>query len=388
MPHENTVLHEVLKEVPRRQFAALVARAGGDRGVRRLTCWDQLVALLYVQLGGVASLRDLEARLTAQRARLYHLGAAVVRRSTLADANATRSPVPFEALAQLLLARCGAELGRRHRAEAGQLIRILDSTLVKLGPQRSSWARCWRPGFAAAKLHLTWDSREALPVRWEVTPAATSDLAVAMDWPTEQGATYLVDRGYCHYGWWAELAAQGARFVTPRKSRQHVRVVEERPVAAPPILADRLVMLSPRLNKSRRNPFDQPLREVVVARDDGRRLSLLTNDLERPAQEIADLYKERWQIELLFKWLKQTLKIRHPLGTSRNALHLQILTALIAYLLLRLIAARHAFKGALSGFCRLLGSALMERRAIATLLRPPDTPGPDPQHPQLAFALP
>jgi IS4 transposase len=164
-------------------------------------------------------------------------------------------------------------------------------------------------------------------------------------------------------------------------------VIEERPMDAAPVLADRLVMLSARLENNRRNPFDRPLREIVVARDDGRRLSLLTNDLERPAQEIADLYKERWQIELVFKWLEQTLEVRRPLGTSKKALHLQILAALIACLLLRRVAARHDLKGALSGFCRLLGSALMERRTIATLLRPPDPPGPPSHQPQPALAL-
>jgi IS4 transposase len=186
-------------------------------------------------------------------------------------------------------------------------------------------------------------------VRWAVTPAANSDVGVAKGWPVEPGATYVFDRGYCDYAWWAALDAQGAFFVTRRKSGQSVRVVAERP--------------------------------------GGRQLRLLTNDLERPARTIAALYKERWQIELVFKWLKQTLKIRRPLGTSKNAVHLQILTALITYLLLRLVAARHAFKGSLAGFCRLLGSALMQRRRIATLLRPPDRPGPSSHEPQLALTL-
>ena len=212
-----------------------------------------------------------------------------MRRSTLADANATRSPLLFEALAQLLLARCGTALGRQDRAEAAVLIRLLDSTLVKLGPNRSPWAQCWKPGFAAAKLHLAWDPRSALPVRWTVLPAAINDLTVAMNWPIEPGVTYVMDRAYCHYGWWAELAAQSAWFVTPRKSQQHVGVLEERPVDEPSVLADRIVKLSSRLKRFRRNPFNQPLREVVVTCDDGRRLSLLTNDLERPAGEIAAL---------------------------------------------------------------------------------------------------
>jgi hypothetical protein len=152
MPHENTVLHEVLKEVPRRRFVELVEELGSDHGVRRLSSWDQLVAMLYAQLSGAVSLRDLESRLAAPgsdrrsargqapRPRLYHLGGTAVRRSTLADANAKRSPVLFEGLAELLLARCGEVLGRQDRAEAGMLIRLLDSTLVKLGPVRSAWA--------------------------------------------------------------------------------------------------------------------------------------------------------------------------------------------------------------------------------------------------------
>jgi hypothetical protein len=190
-------------------------------------------------------LRDLEGRLAAQRARLYHLGGRPVRRSTLADAKAKRSPALFEGLAELLLARCGKVLGRRDRAAAGVLIRLLDSTLVKLGPQRSPWARCWRDGFAAAKLHRAWDPGDALPVRWAVTPAADSDVAVAMAWPIEPGVTYVVDRGYCQSSWWAALDARGARFITPRKRHQHGRVLEERPVDAQAIIADRRITLSP-----------------------------------------------------------------------------------------------------------------------------------------------
>jgi hypothetical protein len=387
MPHENTILHEVLKELPRRQFAEIVERLDGDRGVRRLTAQRHLIAMLYAQLGGVASLRDLEARLAVQRPRLYHLGGEPVRRSTLADANAQRSPALFEALAELLLTRCGEALGRRDRAEVGALIRLLDSTLVKLGPQRSSWAQCWKPGFAAAKLHLAWAPGEHLPVHWAVTPAAESDVGVAKTWPIEPGATYIFDRGYCDYAWWAALDQAGAVFVTRRKVGQAVHEVRQLPVPedAGMVTSERIVILNQRLAKSRRNPLDRELREVTLTLDDRRVLRLLTNDLDRPAREIAALYKARWQIELVFKWLKQTLKIKHLFGTSKNAIHLQILSALITFLLLRLSAARHRFTGSLTSFARLIGSSLMERRTIGALLHPPDPPGPSLHTAQLAF---
>jgi IS4 transposase len=324
--------------------------------------------------------------LAAQRARLYHLGAEPVRRSTLADANAKRSPAVFEGLAQRLVERCGGALGRRERAEAGALIRLLDSTLIRLGARRSGWAQCWKPGFAAAKLHLAWASREHLPVRWEVTSAATSDVGVAKGWSVEPGATYIFDRGYCDYAWWAALDAAGALFVTRRKTTQSVHEVRQLPVPEDAgVASDRIVTLNPRLTSTRRNPLAGELREVTTTLPDGHRLRLFTNDLGRPAEEIAALYKERWQIELVFKWLKQTLKITRQLGTSKNAVHLQILSALIAFLLLRLVAARHAFQGSLMHFARLLGTSLMERRPIATLLHPPNPLGQNAPPTQLVF---
>ena len=170
--------------------------------------------------------------------------------------------------------------------------------------------------------------------------ANVNDITAAQPMPIEPGATYVFDLGYYDYGWWAELDAAGCRIVTRFKSNTPLDVVEELPLAeGSNILSDRIGFLPARQAGSRRNPFQDPVREVRVMTETGKVLRILSNDLDASAQEIADLYKRRWAIELFFRWIKQTLKITHFLGTSENAVRIQIAVALIAFLLLRLAQA-------------------------------------------------
>jgi IS4 transposase len=364
MRHQNSVLHDVLKRIPWDVFDRLVASHGSDCRVRRMSTKDQLVALLYGQLSGASSLREIVGGLESHRARLYHLGARPVPRSTLADANARRPSAVFAELFAVMVGR----MHRGLRRAMGESVYLMDATSLPLNVRSADWAH-FSTKACGAKLHVVYDPDADQPIYAAVTPAKVNDITVAQRMPIEPGATYVFDLGYYDYGWWAALDRAGCRIVTRFKRNTPLAVIAELPVpSGGAILADRIGHLPERQGRSRRNPFPDPVREVQVMTDTGKILRILCNDLDASAQEIADLYKRRWAIELFFRWVKQTLKIRSFLGTSENAVRIQIAVALIAFLLLRLAqAAQTAIQSPLA-FARLVRANLMHRRRIDRLL--------------------
>ncbi len=364
MRHKNSVLHDLLKHVPWAAFDRLVKDHGSDARVRRLTTKSQLVALLYGQLSGASSLREIEAGLESHALRLYHLGAEPARRSTLADANALRPAGVFTELFAHLAARAHRGL-RRKIADATYLI---DATVLPLNGLSADWAR-FSHMTIGAKLHLIYDPDADRPIYAAVSPAKVNDITAAKAMPIEPGATYVFDLGYYDYGWWAKLDTAGCRIVTRFKTNTPLAVVAELPVSRDTaVLSDRIGHLPARQSHGRRNPFQDPVREVRVRTETGTVLRVLTNDLDASAQEIADLYKRRWAIELFFRWVKQTLKITRFLGTSENAVRIQIAVALIAFLLLRLAQATQKAIHSPLAFARLVRANLMHRRRIDRLL--------------------
>jgi len=382
MPHHNSVFHSVLKHLPWSEFDRLVAVHGADRGVRHLSTKSQLVALVYAQLAGASSLREIVTGLQSHAGRLYHLGAEPAKRSTLADANALRPAAVFAELLALMAAR--AERGvRRSLAETTYLI---DSTGLRLSGLSAGWAR-FSAKVCGAKLHVVYDTDADRPIYAAVTPARVNDITVAQAMPIEPGATYVCDLGYYDYAWWAKLDAAQCRIVTRFRSSTPLAVVAELPVPeGGPILSDRIGRLPARQAKSRRNPFTDPVREVRVETETGKVLRILCNDLDASAQEIADLYKRRWAIELFFRWVKQTLKIAKFLGTSENAVRIQIAVALIAFLLLRLAQAAQKHVRSPLAFARLVRANLMHRRRIDRLLQPEPMKCPNPNQLTLQWA--
>ena len=382
MRHKNSLLHEILKPVPWGRFDSLVDKHGSDKAVRRLSAKSQFVALVHAQLSGAASLREIVATLESHSARLYHLGVNAPKRSTLADANRDRSADVFIDLFQHLLAQAHPSL-RRATKDA---IRLIDSTSVPLNALSNSWAAYGANG-AGAKLHVVFDPDAETPVHFAITAQRINDITAAKAMPVEAGATYVFDLGYYDFGWWAGLDAKGCRFVTRLKKNTPTRLVAEHTVAAGgAVLADRTVLLSERLKASRRNPCSRQLREIHVVIGTGKTLRLVTNDLSTTAEEIAQLYKTRWQIELFFRWVKQTLKIRRFVGTSDNAVRIQLAVALIAYLLLRITHAAQTAVASLLTFARLVRSNLMIFKSIQDLAVP--DPTPQPKNPnQMGFVL-
>ena len=383
MRHHNSVLHGLLKHIPWSVFDDLVEAHGADARVRRLTTKSQLVALLYGQLAGAVSLREIETSLASHAARLYHLGARPVSRSTLADANAQRPHAVFTGLFSAL----AMQASRGFRRASADAVRLIDSTGLRLSGIAAQWAR-FADGVCGAKAHVIYDPDAAQPLYLAVTPARVNDITAAHAMPIEPGATYVFDLGYYHFAWWAQLDAAGCRLVTRAKANTPLAVLAERPVAGAGLLYDRIGQLPARLAGRRANPFAKPVREIGVCREDGRVLRVLTNDLDAEAAEIAALYKRRWAVELFFRWVKQTLKIRHFLGRSENAVRIQIAVALIAYLLLHL--ARQACQSLASplAFARLVRVNILHRRTLDRLLTAPPPPIHDPRQLSLTFNQP
>lgn len=369
MRHHNSLLHEILKFVPWAAFVRSVEKHGADRSIRSLTTKSQLVALLHGQLSGASSLREIVTTMQSHQSRLYHLGIVAPKRSTLADANAGRAAAVFAELFQALLAQ--AHRGLR-KASAGA-VRLIDSSRITLNALSRDWAH-YDATCDGVKLHVVFDPHAALPVYFAVSPARENDMVQAKNMPVEPGATYVFDLGYCSFSWWGALDTAGCRFVTRLRKNSPTEVIEERVVLKDgPIVADRVVRIRERLGHTRRHPLrERDLREIHVVIETGKVLRLITNDLTSPAEVVADLYQVRWDIELFFRWIKQTLRIKKFLGTSENAVRIQIAVALIAYLLLRMAHAAQDTVASPLAFARLVRSNLMHFKSIHDLaLEPP-----------------
>ena len=381
MRHHNSLFHHLLKFVPWGKFNQLVERHGSDRRVRRLTTKSQLIALMYGQFTGAQSLRDIEAGMASQAQRLYHLGAAKPARSTFADANAKR---PAELFADLF-AIMTANASRGLRRLVGEAVHLVDATSIRLTDLSRGWADYEAHG-ALVKLHVDFDADRSVPANIAITPARVNDVSLVATMPIETGATYVFDLGYYDFSWWARLDEAGCRFVTRLKKNTRPRILEDHAVTEPGIQSDRIIAIDQRLTANRANPLAGiVLREVVVVTDDGHTLRLVTNDLDAAASEIGALYKARWQVELFFRWIKQHLKIKRFLGTSENAIRIQIAVALIVFLILRMAAEATRTTATLLTFARLVRVNLMHLRSLADLDGPPPEPIRDKRQQELAL---
>jgi putative transposase len=332
-------IQEVIKGLPRDGFDRLVRAHEADKHSKGFGSWDQLVAMVYGQLAGVGSLRELESGLNSQYTHHYHLGCSAVRRSTLADANAKRNPAVFEAVVQGLMAR----VQRTARRDVRELLVALDSTSLTLkGRGFDTWTAGPRTrNTQGLKLHVGFAIKPQAPISQSITAPNVNDIEEAVKLPLAAGTRYVFDKGYCDYNWWHRIDQAKARFVTRFKRNAGLTVVRLRRVpraAQGLIVSDEIVRFTHRHpSAGRRNDYRKPLRRIVVARPHHPDpMVLATNDLKSPAMTIAEHYQARWQIELFFKWIKQHLRIKSFLGRTENAVRIQILTALISYLLLAL----------------------------------------------------
>jgi IS4 transposase len=361
-----------MKNLPRSDFHRLSQRHQSDKYSKGFDSWAHLTAMVYAQLSGASSLRVLEAGYNSQSNHHYPLGTRILRRSTLSEANATRPPELFADIVCALM----SQAHRRLRTEMKDLLYRLDSTSFTLkGRGFDAWTKENRTrNTQGIKLHVLYEAAPEIPVCSSFTPANVNDRDEAVKLDIEPEAIYAFDKGYCDYKWWHHINQAGARFVTRFKNNAALKPLEERPVPEAEgeiILKDETVLFSnPHPRSGRKNPYRKPLRRVTVARPDhDRPLVLATNDLASPALQIASYYKARWGIELFFKWIKQHLKIKSFLGRSENAVKIQILTALITYLLLAIHRQLSGFKGSLWHWLAEVRARLFQRPSLEFLNR-------------------
>lgn len=350
----------VLKGLPRKEFDQAVVRHHADKYCKQFTHWQHLVALVYAQLSGASSLRTLELGFNSHA--LYHrsLQTGPIRRSTLSDASERRPTTVFDEVAAWLIGQVSRKLHR----EAAALIKLLDSTSITLkGREFDRWTLANRTrNTQGIKLHLMLDLSTKVPQWYSFSAANVNDVDQVGLVPLKPDTLYVFDKGYCNYNWWQQIDAAGAHFVTRFKRNAALVVQEERPIPASEqgvILRDEIVQFKcKRPGGARINHYDKPLRQITVHRPGKCPLVLATNDLDSPASEIAQRYKERWEIELFFKWLKQHLKIKRFLGRSSNAVRLQLVTALIGYLLVVLYRDAQRMKHTLWECLSMISAAL------------------------------
>lgn len=372
MPHINSVFHQITQLIPWDVFERSVTEHKADHRVRRLRTRDQFLALLYGQLSGAVSLREIETGLQSHSARLYHAGARQICRSTLADANANRPFEVYRDLFTVLVAQARPGLRRKLRGA----VRLIDATSIPLSSHSATWVPCQK-GHYRGKVHVVFDPNDRLPLHADVTHQNVNDITPARALDIEPGATYVFDLGYYSYEWWHKLNTQGCLFVTRLKVTTQLRNPQNQPSQKNGFVEFVQTGTLPPSIKRGRNPYVEQVREIHVRRDDGRLLRLVTNDLKSPAKDIAALYKQRWDIEIFFKWIKQNLRIRHFIGRGKVAVKTQIFVALIAFLLLKTVHGIQTTIKKLQAFTRIVRLNLMHRKPITQLIPSRDKPPPE-----------
>jgi len=368
MRFASSILGKLLEPIDRRRFQAIVDRHQGDAYCKSFDSWDHLVALVFAQMSAADGLRGLAANWNAQSHHHYHLGCGPLSRSTLCDANKRRPVAIFAETFALLV----GELDRGVRSQAKEMIRLIDSTPIPLG-KLCDWAQS-NGRIHGLKMHVAYEPSADRPRVLSITNANVNDVEIGRTIALEKDATYVFDKGYCRYDWWTAIAAAGAVFVTRPKTNMRLEVVRRRPIDAQAAEGDGFVVLKDadvRLASKGDSKLAIALRRVTIRRDNGKTLVLLTNDHRRSAGEIAALYKGRWQIELLFRWIKQHLEIRKFLANNDNAIRLQIFAAMIVFALLRIAHKTCAAALPLLRFLDLVAQSLFERRHIAAINKPP-----------------
>lgn len=357
----------MLHLLPRHQFETLVNRYQSNRYVKKFNCWHQLVVLLYAQASGKQSLRDIQYGFTANQARLYHLGLPEIRRSTMSDANAQRDYQIFEGLFYKLLERC-KDITPKHRFKFKNPLYSLDATVIDLCLEVFSWAR-FRKTKGAIKLHYQFDHAGQIPSFLIVTAANTHEITVAREhFALVPDSIYCLDRGYTDFGWFRRIHDAKAFFVTRAKDNLNYRVIgQHNEPDKKGVLSDELIELQGFYPSQE---FPGSLRLIrYFDHETNKELVFLTNNLRLAGFTIAQIYKARWQIEIFFKWIKQNLKIKTFLGTSRNAVLTQIWVAMCYYLLLAYIKYQTRYKFSLFYLHRVVRETLLSHCSLIDLLR-------------------
>lgn len=382
MAYHNTVLSQLLKMLPRHDFEQLANAHDGRRRSDALSRWTQFVALSIGHLGGRTSLRDIEATLQTQSQHRYHLASQSVSRSALGRANEHLDYRFFEALFKKLYQRCTQHTPRHGFRFKGKLF-SLDGSLIDLSMKVFPWAD-YNKKKAAFKLHVGLDHDGLIPGFAAITSGKASEMEQAGQWVFPKGSVLVFDKGYNSYGWHNTLTEKGYIWVTRIRGNALYRVIERHSVAqGSHVTSDQIIEYTGKKAQEEQLP---PIRRVGYRDPEtGKHYVFITNQLNWSAQTIADIYKQRWQVELFFKWVKQNLKIKAFLGISENAVMTQVLVALCLYLLLAYLKFQSRIGKSLQQILRLLQINLFIRRPLLELLQP--IKHHPPPHPQMRIRL-
>ncbi len=351
------------------QFRRCVRRYHGDYKVKTFSCWNQFLCMAFGQLTFRESLRDVETCLRSRHDQLYHLGIrGEVSRSVLADATRERDWRISHDLAQRLIRRARALYAKeRIEAELNETVYALDSTTIDLCLNLFPWAR-FRRAKAAVKLHTLLDLRGSIPTFISISQGKQADVRVLDELVLEPGAFYVMDRGYVDFQRLYGFVLAAAFFVTRCKTNLQVNRLESRPVdSATGVRSDQMIWLR---NPSSIQHYPDKLRRIhYVDTETGKSLVFLTNNFALPALTIALLYKNRWQVELFFKWIKQHLRIKHFYGTTDNAVKTQIWISICVYVLVAIVKKQLESERSLYSILQILSVNVFEQETLHQLLR-------------------
>ena len=332
---ECTTFEALLKPLSTTLMEETVRKFNADYYSKIFKTWDHLIIMIYAQLYGLNSLRDLEVAFNHQKELKLLMQTHEIYRSTLSDANKRRPANCFLWLTNQLM----AFLPRKKRKEVKAIVRKIDSTPIQLkGHGFDEWTaenrvfRC-----QGLKLHIEYDGQIGMPTKARISSANIDDCSMGQQWPIVSNTIYVFDRGYYDFNWWWSINQKGAYFVTRLKHNVAIKKIKDLKFSHEKVLEDHLIEFKNKAPRGgKRNNYNEPVRRVVITREGKTPLVLVTNLFEIPAEIIGELYKERWGIELFFKWIKQNLKIKKFLGKSENAVKTQLAIALITYLLVGL----------------------------------------------------
>ena len=364
MQYSTTIFGQLLAFLPKEKLRRFTGQHNSERYIKKLTVWNHLAVLLYAQATGKDSLREIETGLLMHHNSWHHLGINTVSKSSIARVNNTRDPVVFEKLFYALLEQCQS-VTKSRKFSFNNPLYSLDASVVNLCLSLFDWAT-YRTKKGALKMHVLLDNRTGLPTVVSVTAGNVADVVEGrnMDFKLEPESILVFDRGYVDHDWWYRIDLQGFFFVTRPKKNTVIIVSERKQIIGKNVLGDDIVWIGEPCDPV----YKKELRRVRYFDEKHGEYVFITNNFKLTALEIALVYKERWQIELFFKWIKQNLKVKTFLGTSKNAVMNQIWVAMIYYLLLSYIKFQTRCPRSLLELSWMVKETVLVRRPFVDIL--------------------
>mgnify|MGYP001618830380 FL=1 len=363
-----TVFAQLFEHIPMNDFRKAVRRYRGEYKVQKFSCLDQFLCMAFAQLTFRESLRDIETCLRTVRPKLYHMGIrGGISRTTLAKANENRDWRIYADFAQVLIQTArGLYVNDPFAVELEQTVYALDSTTIDLCLSLFPWAR-FRKRKAAVKLHTLLDLRGNIPSFIKITDGKRHDVHILDELIPEPGSYYVMDRGYLDFTRLHAFSLRLAFFVTRAKTNLRYRRVDSKPVdKATGVRSDQTIVLTG-INTAEHYP-DKLRRVRFFDVENKKKLVFLTNDFSLPPESIALLYKQRWQVELFFRWIKQHLRIKAFFGTSENAVKTQVWIAISVYVLVAIVKKRLHLKQSLYTILQILSISVFEKEPLFQIL--------------------